>query len=324
MNTRYKKMACQRCRQVCPAGCISDAFEFDLSHCIECGLCLSSCPAEAIAGDGYSGKVLEAMLTADDSLLCLSCSLQDKQSSWPCLGFLDARLLLALVYSGKNSNRRVVVNNCSCSGCKRKVADYLGKILISVNQILSLAGKYQIVHGNAVSNFKPKEKVVSRRGFIRCLVGEAISVFSAVVIADSIPKPLPRQEFFIKYTEALAVSGMRPTGIFSGIAIGEKCRACGLCARICPQQAIAVEDNGGVVDFYHNAFKCTGCGVCLTNCPWGAIALGSAYSLTLFRVATCSLPRCLECGKLYQPVGDHELCLECFLKDSSIACWSEK
>jgi Na+-translocating ferredoxin:NAD+ oxidoreductase RNF subunit RnfB len=41
------------------------------------------------------------------------------------------------------------------------------------------------------------------------------------------------------------------------------CIGCSLCAKVCPEQAIAVEGNLAVID----TAKCTGCGACAAKCP---------------------------------------------------------
>ena len=48
----------------------------------------------------------------------------------------------------------------------------------------------------------------------------------------------------------------------------EKCTACGICTRACPNDAIRI-DTKAVVD----ADRCTACGVCVSACPTGAIII---------------------------------------------------
>jgi len=47
-----------------------------------------------------------------------------------------------------------------------------------------------------------------------------------------------------------------------------KCTACGVCANVCPQGAIVI-NNSAVV----NTALCTGCGICVGACPNSAISL---------------------------------------------------
>ena len=52
----------------------------------------------------------------------------------------------------------------------------------------------------------------------------------------------------------------------------EKCRACGLCARLCPAEAIFRDEEGEI--YRIDAEKCMDCGRCLEECPFEAIAGG--------------------------------------------------
>lgn len=54
------------------------------------------------------------------------------------------------------------------------------------------------------------------------------------------------------------------------IFISEKCKQCGLCWPVCPDDAIPVK-NGERLDFNYDA--CKGCGVCAKVCPFKAIEM---------------------------------------------------
>ncbi len=53
----------------------------------------------------------------------------------------------------------------------------------------------------------------------------------------------------------------------------EKCRACGECVRVCPNQAFALveEDGRRYVVFSGDPGDCIGCYSCEASCPEGAI-----------------------------------------------------
>lgn len=54
------------------------------------------------------------------------------------------------------------------------------------------------------------------------------------------------------------------------VYIAEKCKQCGLCFPVCPDDAIPVTDQKRS-DF--NFDYCKGCGVCSKVCPFGAIEM---------------------------------------------------
>ncbi len=53
--------------------------------------------------------------------------------------------------------------------------------------------------------------------------------------------------------------------------IPEKCKQCGLCFPVCPEDAIPVNKEGKREDF--NFDYCKGCGICAKVCPFGAIEM---------------------------------------------------
>ena len=55
------------------------------------------------------------------------------------------------------------------------------------------------------------------------------------------------------------------------IYISDKCKQCGLCFPVCPEDAIPVNKDGNREDF--NFDYCKGCGVCAKVCPFNAIEM---------------------------------------------------
>ena len=51
----------------------------------------------------------------------------------------------------------------------------------------------------------------------------------------------------------------------------EKCKQCGLCFPVCPDNAIPVNNELNREDFNYD--YCKGCGVCAKVCPFGAIEM---------------------------------------------------
>ena len=51
----------------------------------------------------------------------------------------------------------------------------------------------------------------------------------------------------------------------------EKCKQCGLCFPVCPDNSIPVNENGNRTDFDYD--YCKGCGICARVCPFGAITM---------------------------------------------------
>ena len=55
------------------------------------------------------------------------------------------------------------------------------------------------------------------------------------------------------------------------VYIEEKCKQCGLCFPVCPDDAIPVNKELQREDFDY--YACKGCGVCMKACPFNAITM---------------------------------------------------
>ena len=55
------------------------------------------------------------------------------------------------------------------------------------------------------------------------------------------------------------------------VFLSEKCKQCGLCFPVCPDDAIPVNKEMKREDFNYD--YCKGCGVCAKVCPFGAIEM---------------------------------------------------
>jgi len=53
------------------------------------------------------------------------------------------------------------------------------------------------------------------------------------------------------------------------IWLEEKCKQCGLCLPVCPDNAICIKEGGARGEFKYE--YCKGCGVCFKACPFNAI-----------------------------------------------------
>jgi formate hydrogenlyase subunit 6/NADH:ubiquinone oxidoreductase subunit I len=82
-------------------------------------------------------------------------------------------------------------------------------------------------------------------------------------------------------------AGLLLTGNYRRKIDSDACIACGVCAEVCPTNAI--QSNGGVYTINPNL--CIGCGACDPECPVEAIEQG-----TLIVVPSIDTDECVACG----------------------------
>lgn len=320
LNTRYKAAKCDICRRQCPARAISPSFVPEAGRCTDCGLCLAACPAEAIAGSSYPNAVFARLAEQDDDPLVLACGRQDGQSLWPCLGVLDGRLLLALIYRGQSEPRQVVLDDYACAQCIPRVAAHLGLLRSAVNQLMADSGKIPAIWPKRAEPAPRREKAISRRAFFNGLVAATLlTVCDAAIAGAGEDEPLKRHEWFLRYGPRTQLALPVGSSLFWNIAIDDGCNCCRGCLEACPHQAITAEDGGSELRFNHNPLLCSGCGDCAACCPLAALTLQPAARLDAYPVATRQFPRCQGCGELFQPAGKRATCLECLLKAAAAA-----
>jgi NADH-quinone oxidoreductase subunit I len=103
------------------------------------------------------------------------------------------------------------------------------------------------------------------------------------------------QMFKPKFTMSYPEVKWKPKPVFRGRPVlveradktGERCVACGLCARVCPPLAISMQANETElpqerhpITFEINMLRCIYCGYCEEVCPEEAIVMSDEYDIT--------------------------------------------
>lgn len=103
------------------------------------------------------------------------------------------------------------------------------------------------------------------------------------------------QMFRPRFTMSYPEVKWKPPAVFRGRPVlveredktGERCVACGLCARVCPPLAISMQANETdlpqerhPITFEINMLRCIYCGYCEEVCPEEAIVMSDEYDIT--------------------------------------------
>ena len=129
---QYTMTHCERCEKICPQGAIA-GHTIDTAKCDDCGLCTAVCPTGAIeACVNYEDGLEQVMQEERQLLVCDKC----RTSPFPCLGFLNRRLLWTLAQAGD-----VYLALGACAGCKPAVCEWLQAEAAAANEALQQAAE---------------------------------------------------------------------------------------------------------------------------------------------------------------------------------------
>jgi ferredoxin len=84
------------------------------------------------------------------------------------------------------------------------------------------------------------------------------------------------------------------------LAVGSECTLCGLCARLCPREALRLTQNEGEICLLFDPDPCDGCAACQQWCPEGAVTVEHSPPVEGQCVLMHSpLDTCPGCGQPY-------------------------
>jgi formate hydrogenlyase subunit 6/NADH:ubiquinone oxidoreductase subunit I len=272
-------------------------------------------------GESFNPSGWEKLLSKGETV-CLYCRKRQPDSSWPCLGHLDVRLLLALVYSANKQDRTVMIDEARCATCNPQVFSHLNQVIEQTNFILQAAGKTPLKRG-FIPPQEAQAKGISRRQFFSQLFVSAVTTVQEVV-SPELPafQRIPRSEWFDQYVKPHMDRKQAMTqSEFKTVVIHSSCDGCGMCAGICHSRALVATVEGNGITLQHDPLTCVNCGVCVVHCPHHALKLENANTLLQKQVAAIELPVCRDCGKHFQPVGGFSVCMDCMIKAKTQSVW---
>ena len=316
LNRRMRKSNCQKCREACPHqglrvdGSTRDAsVTLAVSSCTGCGLCVSACPAGAIA---LLPKPLN--LELKNGTLELVCSKLKPDSSVACLGRVDA---YGLAYLGIKAEQVLVGCTDQCGRCSPGVVLAVKASIEKANRILRKLGRRDIQL--TVHSGEADKKINRRELFSFCFS------LAKETLLELLPLSLSQEKTY----RELLIDSINPkvgqvakldlSPLFFGGTVKDTCDLCGTCVKSCKSEAITIarQRADGFGQLLHNQSKCMGCKACTVLCPRNALQI--LTELSDARIIGSRLPVVLAskrcCSRCGQVVADGELvCGQCLHK----------
>lgn len=299
---------CAACEEACPRAAIAvgrDGPELAAAACDGCGLCVAACPRVAI-GPSFAGAIAigQDAIGPIAFVACERAGVGAHPGRIPCLHALGERDLAALWRRGV---RRLAVSSGDCATCPRGAATPLVHRLARLDRLLvdrglvpllleaEAAGRWTQRRDRAGAQPPRGGPQRSRRGLF---------VFLDARADGSEDHPLPR-----------AADALLPGGADRDLALSapridpNRCEACDACARLCPDDAIAlVREPPERLAYLLDGHRCSGCGLCVDVCAVGAVELVAWARPGRARLALVPA-RCRSCGAPFRmpadpPAGD--------------------
>lgn len=325
---RFAGVECTRCIDECPTNVLSiTPTGFGLAPgCTHCGRCAATCPTRALSlGQFHFAPPVDA-----DDTIHLECrkvpeSLSPESSlRIPCTGALATSQLLALVNTSGGKGVAVIDRSwcatCSAGGSAhpaeermREANALLEKMGVPAEQHIRFDERF--LAADLCPNTIPEpesQREVSRRGFLRQLVGHAAMVTRAPDVPETIGEarvhdghdrivPAERLAILSELRQVGERTGKPlPVSLFHSIFIDSACCNHQVCAKACPVAALRVHDDDTTTGVDFDAALCIGCGACADNCPEHALQLSAS---TATQQAETRVPltrhqslRCFDCG----------------------------
>lgn len=320
---------CQACVQACPRSAWTigaQGLGFDELRCDGCGLCMAECPTGALAVPlPWPAVRLECGGVRTVTLPCEKApGATPDGASIPCVHALDEAQLLRWHAQGVG---RLSFITGDCESCARRTSTGQGKRLHRLNEALRLRGQRVMCLDSSGDRHGGAATVQAAETQVAPVVGTSVPPITtgSVKLAEPPPnrarrgllgllsRPLPPDSPAKLATAGALVPRCEATQLLARLGRGpvlwavafdaRRCDACGVCAELCPTQAIAMmpaaATTAGVLAF--NMSRCVGCDACVDACVPAALAPAAPLSTTGDRQAwSLDSAPCPQCGKAHR------------------------
>lgn len=310
---------CRLCIDSCPHQAITEDHEIISNKCTECGVCMAVCPSDGIV-DRNSDKLYDYIRDAEQ--IKLNCP-QAVPTGFeiPCLGILDRDLWIALMLQAQE--KKVEISTGECASCLDKKACALSvRTFTEVHKawpghapvMIRVAPDDGMSKPLPQSQQELKPKSPEPKGWRDLGRAKLEELFPGMTSDETYPLPYSRL-FLAESWEARDEILPLPA-----LTVGEECTNCGVCAAICPQQALTKKDSKVDLTLIYEPLKCVRCQRCVSICRPKALSMeDKRLSFKLFTgkilLHQGKYRYCTKCGRQVFDNKEPALCVGCASTD---------
>jgi len=311
VHSLMETASCHACVDACPRDAWildDDALALDLEACDGCSLCRPECPQGAI-----DVNLRVAVRTWHDQrvamVACEHSGVEETEAILPCIHALGLQEILRLYGHGVT---RLLVAMGSCDECPRGGVQRLDQRIASLNRSLQESGNPLFILEQkraeewsgyqSQSNDVPSGPLVSRRSFLRAFVGvdeNTANSLSLFLGGEGELFDPPAQLLPNLYDDSILtyIPDIEP----------QRCTGCDACIRICPHQAIRLDEDDAGPAYLLHASQCTGCGMCVDVCNQEAVVVRH-WTIQQRQRIPLRVMRCSACGvSFHEPAAADRL-----------------
>jgi ferredoxin len=290
---------CTACFTVCPAGAITTSKPpvLNTDQCQSCLACIPVCPVSAYRADDDVSSLLNCLTHVENKSVELLCGYHPNPETGTdenvgirihgCLAGLGTGAYLTISALGME---RIIVRADACAACKwhslgpniRHQIERANHFLSAWNRIDSIVIKDAFESPVERPLWDAKNPPLSRRDLFRMMARQ-----SQVAMARAMENGLVALERQpgrdrLRLLSAVAHLEKEPSAKidlhqfdFAALTISGACTACGVCARICPTDALHFEKNPEGTEFSitFSPKNCIACDLCAHVCQPDAIRI---------------------------------------------------
>jgi Fe-S-cluster-containing hydrogenase component 2 len=282
-------LACVRCIDTCPAEAL--AFQggegvalLASDACHGCAQCVAVCPTEALVNTEIETLLADQTKGEPLRLGCHRVGNEPGMARLHCLRSLGPDQLAWL--SARAAPEAVALylpDGChDCPAAPQEARDAWHHDAKALAAVIDTPSR---------NDFHAARPAVSRRDLLR---GRPAPRLPAIAPDDAAPKARRLQR---KLIAAQALGDTQTALVLPGLSLDpDACRAHGVCARVCPTEALQETPSGELI---FNALDCLDCGHCLTACPEGALQRAESHGTTSLTLRETRTLDCFECGRRF-------------------------